>query len=323
MFKAAKPSPYRRIALVGPAGSGKTTSALALAAALGERVAWLSLERPWPPDSPVVSLALVEGLGEVLAGLNEACTQGFPVVVLDCLSSLYYGPTGLMALVDQQGNRGWSALDGELAKLYSALHAYPGHILATFRAEEIRLVQEKDGAQRVVSQCGKVAFKADFGANFNVILEMSQGTADCKKGPPIAYNRLFPFPGAELAALLSPASAPQASPPAAEVALPQEADPETPAHPSETGIGTPSSGNRSGPGSSDMGSELDLDSLRRKAIAVFRQGVSSADIRAVLGGNGGEFDAEGKLCALPPERRPFAWGQLENLRSLLPSKEAR
>ena len=307
MFKAAKSSPFRRIALVGPSGSGKSYSAAALAPG---KVALIHLERTSQEGADTWQAADLPG---VLKALDAAAVAGYPTVVLDCLSSLYFGPTGLMSLVDAQGSRGWAALDGELAKLYAAIHAFPGQVIATFRAEEIRLVVEKDGVQRVVSQCGKVAFKADFGANFDVILEMSGGVADCKKGPPSCYGRLFPFPGAELAGLIfPPSSISQASRPAIEgsapLTAPQEAAPETQPHPSlADGTPTPSSEPRPNGGSDEDVSDLphtpDIELVRSSAYAALDRGASQAEVTKVLYAHNGAFVKGKGLANMPAQYR--------------------
>lgn len=328
LFKAAvRGNNYQRLALVGPSGSGKTYSALALASEWGTP-GLIDLEGGWEHFPFAFDRLVAKGLTEVLAGIEAAKQAGIGVLVIDCLSSIYFGPTGLMQLVDQQGSKGWNALDGELAKLYAAIHAYPGHALCTVRAEEIRLVEPAgEGAQRIRLACGKVAFKADVGSHFGVILELSQGVADCKKGPPSCYNRLFPFPGPELAGILF-ASGSQASPPAPEVSSPLEAVPEIPIHPSEPppavasppgngGISTPPLEPSKPGGSLDSEEEdpsvITIKRLRLKGHEVAGRGAARKDIRYAFTANNGEFNGAGELVELPLIRREYCWGQLEEL----------
>lgn len=337
-FKPAKrANQYQRVLLIGPSGSGKTCSALQLAQALAPTVALISLEEPaFLPEGEAVDSCSAQGLTEVLARLLTASQARYGAVVIDCMSSFYFGPTGLMQLVDQQGSKGWNVLDAELAKLYAAIHAYPGHVIATVRAEEIRLVEPAgEGAQRIRLACGKVAFKADVGSHFGVILELSQGVADCKKGPPSCYNRLFPFPGPELAGILF-ASGSQASPPAAEVVPPLgEAVPETPVHPSEpppavpsppgnAGISTPPLEPRLSGGSLDSEdpSAITIKRLRQKGQEVAGRGAARKDIRHAFTANNGEFNEAGELVGLPTNRREYCWGQLEEL-ALAAEKQVR
>ena len=209
----ARPSPYCRVALVGPSGSGKTWGALTLATAGLEQAALLSLESLSPPGFGLpYDTCTASDLSGLLTLIRLAADQRYPVIVLDCLSSLWTGPKGLLQLVDQHQGRGWGMVDTELARLYSAIHSYPGHVIATFRAEEIRLVREVDGVHRVQTQVGKVSFKADFGAQFDTILECTGGgLVEVRKGPPSVYGRLVRLD--ELTSICNQGAVAETSPP--------------------------------------------------------------------------------------------------------------
>jgi len=294
-FKTARPSPYCRIALVGPSGSGKTYSALSLARSKGLSVALITLEGSESAPCPVDTLEVI-GVAGIIHGLSLAAQAGYQLVVIDCLSSVWTGPSGLLALVDQHQSRGWGMVDAELAKLYLAIQTFKGHVLATFRAEEIRLVVEKEGTHRVVTQVGKVAFKADFGARFDAILEMCGAVADCKKGPPSVYGKLWPQPGAELAALLFPQPEPA-----------KEAAPETPAHPLESGTSTLSSGlNPTG----QSKETITIKSLREAARDLVGAGFSVDRVTVVLATHGGEFSDKGALVGMPITQRPACLSEM-------------
>lgn len=291
-FKPARPSPYCRIALVGPSGSGKTYSALSLARSKGLSVALITLEGSESAPYPVDTLEIT-GVAGIIHGLSLAAQAGYQSVVIDCLSSVWTGPSGLLALVDQHQSRGWGMVDAELAKLYLAIQTFQGHVLATFRAEEVRLVVEKDGQHRIISQVGKVAFKADFGARFDTILEMCGAVADCKKGPPAVYGRLWPQPGADLAALLFPQT--------------KEAAPETPSHPLESGTSTPSSGNNtSGP----KPETITIKNLREAARDLVGAGFTVDRVTVVLATHGGEFSDKGALIGMPVAHRPACMSEM-------------
>ena len=290
MFKPAhKHNPFQRIALVGPTGSGKSYSALSLAGS--DRVALLSLEgnAPQPAWEGHYDQCSASDLTGLLALIELAQTEKYPVIILDCLSSVWTGPKGLLTLVDQHQNRGWGMVDTQLAKLYKAIHAYPGHVLATFRAEEIRLVVEKDGQHRIVSQVGKVTFKADFGAQFGMIFEMlGGGLADCKKGPPSVYGQLL-----RLDAGLG--------------LLPLGADPETTPNPSMTGTSTPSSGSKPDGQSKET---ITIKSLREAARDLVGAGFSVDRVTVVLATHGGEFSDKGALVGMPITQRPACLSEM-------------
>lgn len=154
-FRKATTKPYRLVALVGPSGSGKTFSALSLATHLGGPVALISLEGCQGAEAfPQVLHAEVTDLDSLLEALREAYKARYPVVVVDCLSSFYRGPNGLMTLVDRHGDAGWSLMDDKLTELWRAFHLYPGHIVCTLRAEEVRLVVVREGDETLVFGLG-------------------------------------------------------------------------------------------------------------------------------------------------------------------------
>lgn len=287
-FKTARPSPYCRIALVGPTGSGKSYSALSLAAG---RVALLSLEgsAPQPAWDGHYDHYSASDLTGLLTLIELAHTEKYTTIILDCLSSVWTGPKGLLALIDQHQGRGWGMVDTQLAKLYAAIHAYPGHVIATFRAEEVRLVVEKEGVHRIVSQVGKVSFKADFGAQFGMIFEMlGGGLADCKKGPPSVYGQLL-----RLDAGLG--------------LLPLGADPETTPNPSMTGTSTPSSGSKPDGQSKET---ITIKSLREAARDLVGAGFSVDRVTVVLATHGGEFSDKGALVGMPITQRPACLSEM-------------
>ena len=296
MFKPAKQQhSHQRIALVGPTGSGKSYSALSLAGS--GRVALLSLEGSAPRSAWEGSYdqCSASDLTDLLTLIELAHTEKYTTIILDCLSSVWTGPKGLLALIDQHQGRGWGMVDTQLAKLYAAIHAYPGHVIATFRAEEVRLVVEKEGVHRIVSQVGKVSFKADFGAQFGMIFEMlGGGLADCKKGPPSVYGQLL-----RLDAGLG--------------LLPLGADPETTPNPSMTGTSTLSSGIKTN-GQSEEAEMLEvIHGLREFAKEAVQIGVSPNQIRQIWADNEGRLNIKGQLVGMPQTSWASARDDIERL----------
>lgn len=296
MFKPAKQQhSHQRIALVGPTGSGKSYSALSLAGS--GRVALLSLEgsAPRPAWEGSYDQCSASDLTDLLTLIELAHTEKYTTIILDCLSSVWTGPKGLLALIDQHQGRGWGMVDTQLAKLYAAIHAYPGHVIATFRAEEVRLVVEKEGVHRIVSQVGKVSFKADFGAQFGMIFEMlGGGLADCKKGPPSVYGQLL-----RLDAGLG--------------LLPLGADPETTPNPSMTGTSTLSSGIKTN-GQSEEAEMLEvIHGLREFAKEAVQIGVSPNQIRQIWADNEGRLNIKGQLVGMPQTSWASARDDIERL----------
>lgn len=289
--RAVQTSRFCRLVLVGPSGSGKTFTALSLA---GEKSALISLEGdsmalPFPVDTVVVG-----DVAGVVDALSLAAKAGYPAVVVDCLSTLWNGPKGVLGLVDQHGDRGWPLIRDQLGRLYKAIQAFPGHVLCTVRAEEIRLIVEREGTHRVLCQVGKPTMDKDFGSHFDVILELSGAVADCKKGPPSVYGKLWPQPGAELAALL----------------LPQEAAPETTPNPSMTGISTPSSGSKPDGQSEET---VTIKHLREAARDLVGAGFTVDQVTVILTAHGGEFSEKGALISMPTVNRAACMDEMVRL----------
>ncbi|MFF0546914.1 ATP-binding protein [Nocardia thailandica] len=157
---ATKAAAKARIALTGPAGAGKTYTALMLAFGLGDSVAVIDTERGsaskyvgrngWrfktmKPTS-YSPLSLVEHLA-VAAG------HGFEVVVIDSLSHYWAGTDGMLEQVDRRSSAskftsGWKAVGPEEKRMLDAILAYPGHVIITLRVKtEYVLVTNDRGKQ--------------------------------------------------------------------------------------------------------------------------------------------------------------------------------
>lgn len=146
-----------RVAIAGPAGSGKTFTALTLAVELadGGEVLVIDTERGsaslyadlftfktirWePPYDP-------RELGQEVT----SAAGSFAVVVVDSLTHFWTGEGGTLAIVDQaslkaQGNKfvGWNTGTPAQDAMVAAMLNAPCHVLATMRSK-MEYVQEKD-----------------------------------------------------------------------------------------------------------------------------------------------------------------------------------
>lgn len=155
--KARKSESKGRVAISGPAGSGKTYTGLIWATALadGGQVATIDTERGSsqkyadlfnfeiqilrPPYHP-------EKLIQALADAEQA---HFPALFVDSLTHFWSGPGGVLEIVDEakarfRGNThaAWQVGTPLQQKMVDALLAYPGHIIAAMRAKTEWLMQE-------------------------------------------------------------------------------------------------------------------------------------------------------------------------------------
>lgn len=165
--KATKEKQKARIALMGPAGSGKTFTALKLAKALGKRILVIDTERgsaskyagdvasfdttDLPDHKPSTYRACLEAAGE----------HGFDVVIIDSLSHAWCGTDGALALVDKASKRmkgnsfaAWKDVRPELNKLRDAILEYPAHVIATMRTKTEWLQEKDDRGRTKITRVG-------------------------------------------------------------------------------------------------------------------------------------------------------------------------
>lgn len=144
-----------RIGLVGPAGSGKTYSALQLAFGLGGRVAVIDTEHSSAElystlgEYDVAVLAPPFSVEKYLALIHEAEAAGYDVIVLDSLSHAWSGSGGLLDEVDRKsagGNKftAWRDVTPKHNALVDAILQSPAHIIATMRAKTEYVVEQDE-----------------------------------------------------------------------------------------------------------------------------------------------------------------------------------
>ena len=157
--KATKAASKLRLGLIGPAGSGKTMTALRIARGLaGEsgRVAVIDTERGSASlyagerglEFDVMELDSYE-VDRFLEGLREAEKAGVDVLIIDSLSHAWAGKGGILEFVDATKKRGGGGIDawGKATPLHNQLRdgmlGSSMHIIATMRSKT-EYVVEKD-----------------------------------------------------------------------------------------------------------------------------------------------------------------------------------
>ena len=150
--KATKAQLKLRMALSGPAGSGKTFTALTLAKWLanGQPVAVIDTERGSASkyadlfEFDVLELDSFHPKTYVDA-INEAVAGGYAVVVIDSLSHAWSGKGGILEIVQRKGNsfQAWGEVKPIEAALIEAVTGARIHVIATMRSKT-EYVVEKD-----------------------------------------------------------------------------------------------------------------------------------------------------------------------------------
>lgn len=144
--KATKAQSKARVMLVGVPGAGKTYSALAIAVALGARVAVIDTERgsasKYSDDFAFDVLELDSfNTDQYIAAIHAAEAAGYDVVVIDSLSHGWMGKGGIMEQVDiakakmktESSFNAWRDVTPMQNALVEAMLNSKCHIIATVR----------------------------------------------------------------------------------------------------------------------------------------------------------------------------------------------
>jgi len=152
MFTPATRSKLKaRIALVGPAGSGKTYTGLRWAFQLagpGGRVAVLDTEHgaaskyegeqpdgvPWHFDTCQLARFSPSDYQRAIEAAGQA---GYDVLVIDSLSHSWDGADGTLEQVDRKGKgfAGWKDITPVFRRMIEAILAVPCHVIVTMRSK--------------------------------------------------------------------------------------------------------------------------------------------------------------------------------------------
>ena len=146
---ATKKESRLRLAIIGPAGSGKTYSALAVATALGGRIAVIDTERGSASKYSdkfkfdVLNMADNFSPGEYVAAIIAADKSGYDVIVVDSLSHAWMGKGGALEMVDNAAKRSqshnnftaWRDVTPQHNLLVDTMIQCGRHIIVTMRSK--------------------------------------------------------------------------------------------------------------------------------------------------------------------------------------------
>lgn len=153
--KATKSQAFLRMALLGPAGSGKTFDALTVAAGLGGRTALIDTEHGsaskyadrFDFDTEILEEFSPERYVRAIA---DAVAAGYDNLIIDSLSHAWAGKGGILEFVDNKAraNSGnsfgvWRDATPKHNALVEAMLAARLHLIVTMRVK-MEYVQEKD-----------------------------------------------------------------------------------------------------------------------------------------------------------------------------------
>ena len=154
--KATKEKSKLRMAIIAPSGGGKTYTALAIATAMGKRIAVIDTERGSAAKYSkefafdVLELESFSPTNYIMS-IKAAEAEGYDVLIIDSLSHAWNGKDGALEQVDkaksrsQSGNSftAWRDVTPLHNKMIDTIIGAKMHILATMRAKT-EYVMEKD-----------------------------------------------------------------------------------------------------------------------------------------------------------------------------------
>ena len=163
-FKRATRSQARlRLGLIGPAGSGKTMTALRIASGLGGKIAVVDTERGSASlymgerdmEFDVIELDSYE-VENFIEAINAAAAGGYSTLIIDSLSHAWAGKGGILEFVDKAGKRqgggnfgAWRDATPRHNALVDAILGAPLHVICTLRSKVEYVVENINGRNQV------------------------------------------------------------------------------------------------------------------------------------------------------------------------------
>ena len=228
-FKPARKVDARlRMALIGPAGSGKTYSALAVGCALGKRVAVIDTERGSASkyaDLFAFDVLELESFSPdmYVQAIRAAESAGYDVIVVDSLSHAWMGKGGALEQVDDHARRekgnsfgAWRHVTPKHNAMVDALVSCRAHLIVTMRSKTEWVIEEERG-KKVPRKIGLAPVQRDgLEYEMDIVGDLDQDNTFVitKSRCPALAGKTFHQPGAQLAGEVKKwLAGPQADPP--------------------------------------------------------------------------------------------------------------
>lgn len=184
--KATVTQAKAKIAITGPAGAGKTYTALMTARELGDRILVIDTENGTSAkyanefEFDILNLPDYK-LTTYIASLEYCEKQSYDVVIIDSLSHAWSGPGGALEQVDQvskkfKGNKyvAWGEVTPLHNKLITSILSFPTHLIATMRMKMDYVLSANEKGKQVPVKVGMGIVQRDgMEYEFDVIAEMT------------------------------------------------------------------------------------------------------------------------------------------------------
>ena len=187
--RATKAAAKLRLGLIGPAGSGKTYTALRIAHGLGGRIAVVDTERGSASlyagergiGFDVIELDTYE-VERFIDAIKDAAAGGYSTIIIDSLSHAWAGKGGILEFVDKAGKRNtgggnfgaWRDATPRHNALVDAILGAPLHVICTLRSK-VEYVVENVGGRNQVRKVGLQPVQRDgLEYEFTVVGDVTQ-----------------------------------------------------------------------------------------------------------------------------------------------------
>ena len=186
--KAERRKAKLRLAITGPAGSGKTYGALQIAQGLGGKIAMIDTENGSGDlyadmcDYDVQTLTAPYSIQKYLAAIHEAEEAGYDILIIDSLSHAWSGEGGLLDMHTQitnsmkSGNSyvAWGKITPWHNRLIETMLASQCHIIATMRSKTDYAQIQNDKGRTEIRKVGMAPVQRDgMDYEFTTVFDLS------------------------------------------------------------------------------------------------------------------------------------------------------
>ena len=185
--KAAKSQAKIKLALTGPAGTGKTYSALAIASGMGSKIAVIDTEnRSASLYSDRFSFDVLEltppfTVERYVEAMRAAVDAGYDVLIVDSASHQWAGEGGILDKKNKMDKRGgksftnWADLTPENNTFIEYILRAPLHMIVTLRSKTEYVLEQNDKGKQVPRKVGLAPVTREgFDFEMTTVLDMDQ-----------------------------------------------------------------------------------------------------------------------------------------------------
>ena len=199
--KAERKKAKLRLAITGPAGSGKTYGALLIAQGLGGKIAMIDTENGSGDlyaglcDYDIAPLSAPYDPRKYIETIHEAEKAGYDIIIIDSLSHAWNGQGGVLDLQSKVAETSKSANSyvawGKVTPIHNALIetilASPSHIIATMRSKTEYVQNRNERGYTEIRKVGLAPVQRDgmeyeFGTVFDLTPEHTASVSKDRTG---------------------------------------------------------------------------------------------------------------------------------------------